>query len=73
MAYRRTFDTPDGKLVLHHLMQKAFITDSTFVASDPHQTALNEGSRRIVLSILKYALKNDNAVKDEIQQLTEGM
>lgn len=54
-AYRRVFESPEGQLVLRHLMKEGFVFKSTFVAGDMHQTALNEGSRRVVLSILKMA------------------
>jgi hypothetical protein len=66
-SYRTIFETPDGKRVLRHLMRVGFVTKSTFVAGDPHHTALNEGMRRIVLSIVNYAVK-DHA---ELEKLTE--
>lgn len=54
-AFRRLFQSPDGEVVLRTLVKEGFVSSTTFVAGDTHQTALNEGSRRMVLSILKYA------------------
>lgn len=66
-SYRAIFDTPDGKRVLRHLMRVGFVTKSTLVAGDPHQTAHNEGMRRLVLSIINYAVK-DHA---DLEQMME--
>jgi hypothetical protein len=70
-SYRRVFDTPDGKRVLHHLMKEGFITRSTFVAGSEHETALNEGTRRMVLSILRMAYKNESTLLQEIEQVQQ--
>lgn len=54
-AYKRLFESPDGQLVLEHLARTNFVFDkSTFVQGDPHQSALHEGQRRVVLSIMRY-------------------
>lgn len=53
--YRDVFSTPSGKAVLKDICNRAFLTKSTFVAGDSHVTALNEGSRRLALSIVRYA------------------
>lgn len=52
-AYQAVFDSPEGELVLAHLAKNCCVFDSTFVQGDPNQTALNEGGRRVVLSIFK--------------------
>jgi ribosomal protein S8 len=67
-AYVRLFNTDDGKVVLRHLMKQGFITDTTFVAGDPHQTAMNEGSRRLVLSILKYVNRDHKNIVNQIEE-----
>ena len=67
-AYKRLFETPDGKTVLRHILQAGFVTKSTFVKSDPHETALNEGSRRLALSILTYVKKNPQEIVNEVQE-----
>ncbi len=69
-SYQRTFDAPDGKRVLRHLMRVGFVTKSTFVAGDPHQTAMNEGSRRIVLSIIRFIATDDAALIKQLEEAT---
>jgi hypothetical protein len=67
-SYRQVFNTEDGKLVLSHLMKNGFITKTTFVAGDPHQTAMNEGSRRVVLSILAFMNRDEKEMQKQIEQ-----
>lgn len=45
MAYRAVFDTPQGRDVLLDLAKYCNVSTTSFVAGDPHQTALNEGRR----------------------------
>lgn len=47
------YNSPQGRDLLSYYARNAFIFDTTFVASDPQQTALNEGARRFVLSIMR--------------------
>lgn len=49
-AYRKLFDTADGKTVLKDLEDFGFYHDSTFVG-DPDVTIFNEGRRSVVLHI----------------------
>lgn len=51
--YKRVFDSPDGELVLRHIARNAHLTSTTFVVNDRDQTLLNEGARRLALSILR--------------------
>jgi hypothetical protein len=67
-SYRRVFETPDGKRVLRHLLRVGFVTRSTMVAGDPHQTAHNEGMRRLVLSILNYAIKDHAELETTLEE-----
>ena len=69
-AFRRVFDTPDGKIVLRQIMKDGFVFRTTFVKGDPHETALNEGSRRLALSIVRF-FERDH--KGFIEQLEEGI
>jgi hypothetical protein len=69
-AYKRVFESEDGQVVLRHLMKIGYMTRSTFVAGDPQRTALNEGSRRLVLSILRITKKNPQEIQREIEDLT---
>jgi hypothetical protein len=71
-AYERLFSTDDGKIVLQHLMKHGFVFESTFVAGDPHKTALNEGSRRLAISILKYAKKTPQEMLKEIENALQA-
>jgi hypothetical protein len=66
--YKQVFGTDEGKKVLAHLMRNGFIAKSTFVAGDPHQSAMNEGSRRVVLSILTFMNKNEDEMQKQIEQ-----
>lgn len=69
-AYYGTFTSPDGKLVLQHLIKVGHVTSSTFVAGDPNMTAFREGQRHIVLSILRNVNKDTTAL---IKQIEEGL
>lgn len=51
-VYQQTFESATGKEVLLHLCKVANIFDSTVVRGDPYETYLNEGARRLVLSII---------------------
>lgn len=67
-AYVRLFNTPDGKIVLAHLMRQGYVFQSTHVPGDPNTTAMNEGSRRMVLSILKYVHRNHSELIKELEE-----
>lgn len=67
-SYRQVFNTEDGKQVLAHLSKNCFLTQTTFVAGDPHQTAMNEGSRRVVLSILSFLNVDEQKLLKQIEQ-----
>lgn len=51
-AYADVFDSPQGEIVLAHMSKHAFVFTPTFTG-DPYEMAMNEGSRRVVLSIFK--------------------
>ena len=51
--YRSVFGSHDGQIVLQHLARECFLNRSTIIAGEPHLTALNEGSRRVILAILR--------------------
>jgi len=63
--YLAVFDNPQGKRVLKHLCRVGYVDKSTFVSGDPHQTSLNEGMRRIVLSILKLINTEPQEILEE--------
>ena len=71
-SYAKVFGDTEGECVLQHILDNGFVTKSTFVAGDPEQTMLNEGSRRLALSILKMAKTNHKEVvrmiENELQE-----
>ena len=52
LAYKRVFDSPDGKIVLKDLMKSCHMLSSTF-DKDPYETHFNEGARSVLLRILR--------------------
>jgi hypothetical protein len=66
--YAAVFGSNEGDMVLRHIMSEGFITKSTYVAGDPNQTMLNEGSRRLALSILRMARTNHKEVIRMVEQ-----
>lgn len=67
-SYAAVFGTGEGEVVLQHILTEGFVTKSTFVAGDPNQTILNEGSRRLALSILRMARTNHKEVILQIER-----
>lgn len=57
-SYDAVFGSNEGERVLMHILDVGFVTKSTFVAGDSNQTMLNEGSRRLALSVLRMARTN---------------
>lgn len=56
--YQRTFGSPHGQRVLHHLMQENGVLSTTVAVNghkgiDSHATMVNEGRRYAVLAILQ--------------------
>lgn len=69
-AYRHTFGNADnvwGQQVLRHLMQVGHIFEPTYVSGDTHESAMREGERRLVLSILREA----NVDEEQLQRMIE--
>lgn len=59
-AYLSVFNSsnPDVAIVLEDMMKAGFVFKSTFVAGDSHATAMNEGSRRFMLSLVNRIYKD---------------
>lgn len=57
VAYQTTFNNVHGQKVIHDLMVKHHVTEST-ASQDPYEMALLEGERRVVLRILKILKTN---------------
>jgi hypothetical protein len=70
LAYKRFFDTSDGKLILNDLMKSCHIVSST-MDKDPYETAFNEGARSVVLRILKTTNTSMEQLNKLIQRLEE--
>lgn len=67
-SYKRVFESPDGELVLKHIMKVAKVTRPTFVSGDPHQTSFNEGQRHLALSIMRFVRKNHDELIKQIER-----
>ena len=67
-SYRAVFSTPEGKEVLAHICKNAHLTSCTFVKKDPNETLINEGMRRLALSILRYAGRSDRDIIEQIEK-----
>jgi hypothetical protein len=72
-SYRRVFDTPDGEVVLRHIIRAGMVTRPTFVAGDPHMTSFHEGQRHLALSILRFARRDHEEIIKQVERgLVEG-
>ena len=65
-AYRSVFAdrSGDGRLVLEDLARYCRAGTTSFVASDPHQTAFNEGARDVFLHIAELAGLDPSDISD---------
>lgn len=70
LAYKRFFDTDDGKKVLVDLMKSCHMTTST-MGKDPYETAFNEGARSVVVRIFKTVNADMSQVDEMIKKLEE--
>lgn len=67
-AYRRLLASDEGRLLLRDLAAYCRVGRSSFVASDPHQTAFNEGARDVFLHVAELA----GVRPEDFPSLTEG-
>jgi hypothetical protein len=67
-SYQAVFNTPDGEVVLRHILKVGKVTGPTFVAGDPHMTSFNEGRRQLALSILRFVRKNHDELLEQIER-----
>lgn len=70
-SYIRVFDSPDGRRVLQHILKEGYVAKTTFVRGDPNETILNEGARRLALSIAKFANQDHNQLLQQIEEATQ--
>lgn len=71
-SYKRVFDTPDGQRVLRHIARSGHLYRPTAQIAadgkvDPYQMAMNEGARRLALSIFRHINK------DPVEAIEEGL
>ncbi len=52
-AYKRVFDTPDGKRVLADILERGMVLQTSIVAGAPDMTQANEGRRQLALEIVE--------------------
>jgi len=70
-AYRNTFTSVSGKIVLKDLMQTHYMLSTSFSSSDSHETAFNEGERNVVIRILQKITVNPNDLLKHIENIVE--
>jgi len=70
-AYRTTFTSRSGKIVLRDLMQVHYMLNSSFTPGDPHETAFKEGERNVVVRILQQMNINPNDLLKEIDDIVK--
>ena len=58
-AYKRIFESDDGKIVVKDLEKRCHFMSTTNVKGDSHESAYMEGQRSVLLFI-KSMLQNDN-------------
>lgn len=66
-AYKAVFNTPDGDLVLKHLMKTFHVYRPSF-SSDANVTAFKEGQRHVVLSILRFVCRDKEQLKKYMEE-----
>jgi hypothetical protein len=52
--YKQVFGSPEGQKVLKDLMDFGGFMRPSYDPTNPHNTAFNEGSRRVLLRILSF-------------------
>lgn len=70
-AYKETFGTESGKVVLRHLLRVHGLLNQAHVDLDSHSTAFNDGGRNVVIQILKVIHKKKTDLEDKI--IEEGV
>jgi len=66
-----TFETPDGQLVLAHLLRTSNVTRSSFHA-DPYMNAYNSGKRDAVLQILRFINSDPDSLTRQLEESMEN-
>ena len=66
-AYKRVFNTHDGRLILQDMMEQHGVLNSVFDAN-PSIMALREGERNVVLRILSLIDCSSNEILKKIKE-----
>lgn len=66
-AYRDVFTTPQGQIVLKHLITVCGVLTPTYVRGDSHETAHNEGRRDVVVGILRMLNTDPDALSNMLE------
>jgi hypothetical protein len=69
--YKRTFGSEQGKRVLADLMANYYMYQTTFAAT-PHEMAIREGGRSVVMNILAEMNINPEKLRDLIRENLNG-
>lgn len=64
IAYKETFNSASGKIVLRHLMRNHSFLIPVHVDGDQQASAFNDGARNVVIQILR-TLHTDEQIEDK--------
>ncbi len=70
-AYHRIFSSPDGKIVLHDMMNNHYVLSTTHVNNDPISSAHNEGERNAVIRILAILKTTPAKMRQMMEEATD--
>lgn len=65
--YREVFNTPQGEEVLNHLVKESGLLD-TKLTTDTNLLLVQQGQRRIVLSILRTVGRDPHQITKQIEE-----
>lgn len=65
--YQSVFNSEEGKKVLYDMMKIHYVIGSTF-SKDPHEMALKEGERNVVLRILSILQIDPQKLLEDINK-----
>lgn len=68
VAYRQTFNTPQGREVLADILRSGGVHRTGFVAGDPYMSAFHEGQRRLALHVVEMLNSDPDAVANMLRE-----
>lgn len=69
-AYQSIFNTPDGEIVIRHLMRECGLLKPK-ITTDTNILLIRQGEQRIVLSMLRIIGKDQHSITKMIQESME--